>query len=138
MDTNKCAHPACNCTVPKNGPFGKYCSEHCKEARDIIELQKAVRDLPVSDHVLKYAVRLVRATRPGDKRAPDWIKKWIHCGAGPRAAQNLIVGAKARAVTTSTVRFRFSARSLITSAGSFSWSTRFIRKRQRLVRESIR
>ena len=38
MDTNKCAHPACNCTVPKNGPFGKYCSEHCKEARDIIEL----------------------------------------------------------------------------------------------------
>jgi MoxR-like ATPase len=67
-------------------------------AREIIELQKAVRDLPVSDHVLKYAVRLVRATRPGDKRAPDWIKKWIHCGAGPRAAQNLIVGAKARAV----------------------------------------
>jgi len=67
-------------------------------ARDIIELQKAVRGLPVSEHVLKYAVRLVRATRPGDKRAPDWIKKYIHCGAGPRAAQNLIVGAKARAV----------------------------------------
>jgi hypothetical protein len=38
MDTNKCAHPACNCTVAKGGPFGKYCSEHCKEARDIIEL----------------------------------------------------------------------------------------------------
>ena len=38
MDTNKCAHPACNCTVPKNGQFGKYCSEHCKEARDRIEL----------------------------------------------------------------------------------------------------
>ena len=38
MDTNKCAHPACNCTVQKGGPFGKYCSEHCKEARDIIEL----------------------------------------------------------------------------------------------------
>jgi MoxR-like ATPase len=64
----------------------------------ILQLQKAVRDLPVSDHVLKYSVRLVRATRPGDKRAPDFIKKWIHCGAGPRAAQNIIVAAKARAV----------------------------------------
>src|SRR5688500_1560762 len=38
MEPNKCAHPACNCTVEKGGPFGKYCSEHCKEARDIIEL----------------------------------------------------------------------------------------------------
>ena len=66
--------------------------------KSIIELQKAVRDLPISDHVVKYAVRLVRATRPGDARAPEFIKKWIHCGAGPRAAQNLLVGAKARAV----------------------------------------
>jgi MoxR-like ATPase len=67
-------------------------------AHEILELQAAVRNLPVSDHVLKYAVRLVRATRPGDKRAPDFIKKWIHCGSGPRAAQNIIVAAKARAV----------------------------------------
>jgi MoxR-like ATPase len=64
----------------------------------ILELQKTVRDLPVSDHVLKYAVRLVRATRPGDKRAPDFIQRWIQCGSGPRAAQNIIVAAKARAV----------------------------------------
>jgi MoxR-like ATPase len=64
----------------------------------ILELQKTVRDLPVSDHVLKYAVRLVRATRPGDKRAPDFIARWIQCGSGPRAAQNIIVAAKARAV----------------------------------------
>ena len=42
-----------------------------------------VRTLPVSDHVVKYATRLARATRPGDKRAPDFIKKWMHCGAGP-------------------------------------------------------
>ena len=77
----------------------------------ILELQKTVRDLPVSDHVLKYAVRLVRATRPGDKRAPDFIQKWIQCGSGPRAAQNMIVAAKARAiiagrllVTTADVR----------------------------------
>jgi MoxR-like ATPase len=81
------------------------------DGAQILELQKTVRDLPVSDHVLKYAVRLVRATRPGDKRAPDFIQKWIQCGSGPRAAQNIIVAAKARAiiagrllVTTADVR----------------------------------
>ncbi len=76
----------------------KYTLNKVLNAQSIIELQKAVRDLPISDHVVKYAVRLVRATRPGDARAPDFIKKWIHVGAGPRAAQNLLVGAKARAV----------------------------------------
>ena len=68
------------------------------QAEQILELQKTVRNLPVSDHVLKYAVRLVRATRPGDKRAPEFISRWISCGSGPRAAQNIIVAAKARAV----------------------------------------
>ncbi|HEY3897370.1 MAG TPA: AAA family ATPase [Chthoniobacter sp.] len=76
----------------------KYTLEKVLNAAAIIELQKVVRDLPVSDHVVKYAVRLARATRPGDARAPDFVKKWIHCGAGPRAAQYLLVGAKARAV----------------------------------------
>jgi MoxR-like ATPase len=72
--------------------------EKVMDGAQILELQKTVRDLPVSDHVLKYAVRLVRATRPGDKRAPDFISRWIQCGSGPRAAQNIIVAAKARAV----------------------------------------
>jgi len=67
-------------------------------AAEILELQQAVRDLPISDHVVKYATRLVRSTRPSDKRAPDFIKKWIHCGAGPRATQYLVIAAKARAV----------------------------------------
>lgn len=65
---------------------------------EVLELQECVRDLPVSDHVIKYAVRLVRSTRPADSRAPDFIKKYIHCGAGPRAVQNLVLAAKARAV----------------------------------------
>ncbi len=65
---------------------------------EILELQRVVRELPVSDHVVKYATRLVRSTRPSDMRAPDFIKKWIHCGAGPRATQYLILGAKGRAV----------------------------------------
>lgn len=38
-DANKCAHPACSCTVAKGGEFGKYCSEHCKEKKDQIELR---------------------------------------------------------------------------------------------------
>jgi len=67
-------------------------------AAEVLELQECVRDLPVSDHVIKYAVRLVRSTRPADSRAPDFIKKYIHCGAGPRAVQNLVLAAKARAV----------------------------------------
>ena len=68
-------------------------------AAEILELQQVVRDMPISSHVVKYATRLVRATRPPDARAPDFIKKWIHCGAGPRATQYLVIAAKARAVT---------------------------------------
>jgi MoxR-like ATPase len=68
------------------------------DADEILELQQVVRDLPISNHVVKYATRLVRSTRPADKRAPDFVKKWIHCGAGPRATQYLVVAAKARAV----------------------------------------
>ena len=66
---------------------------------EILELQHVVRTLPISDHVVLYATRLVRATRPGDPKSPDFIKKWIHAGAGVRASQYLVVAAKARAVT---------------------------------------
>ena len=66
---------------------------------EILELQHAVRTLPISDHVVLFATRLVRATRPGDPGSPDFIKKWIHAGAGVRASQYLVVAAKARAVT---------------------------------------
>jgi MoxR-like ATPase len=65
---------------------------------EILLLQKLVRRLPVSKHVVKYATRLARATRPGDPRAPEAVRKWIHCGAGPRATQYLLLAAKAGAV----------------------------------------
>ena len=65
---------------------------------EILQLQKLVRRLPVSKHVVKYATRLARATRPDDPRAPEAVKKWIHCGAGPRATQYLLLAAKAGAV----------------------------------------
>jgi MoxR-like ATPase len=57
-----------------------------------------VRKIPVSDHVIKYAVRLVRATRPQDEKSPDFVKKYVSNGAGPRAGQFLVLAAKARAV----------------------------------------
>jgi MoxR-like ATPase len=68
-------------------------------AADIVAVQRIVRKVPVSDHVVDYAVNLVRATRPREKESPDFINNWLSWGAGPRAAQYLILGAKARAVT---------------------------------------
>ncbi len=65
---------------------------------EIIELQKLVRRVPIADAVLKYAVGLVRATRPDEDNALDFVKSGIRWGAGPRAGQCLILGAKARAV----------------------------------------
>jgi len=65
---------------------------------EILALQDIVRRVPVSDHVVKYATRLVRATRPETEGSPQFIRNWIYCGAGPRACQYLILGAKARAV----------------------------------------
>ncbi len=72
-------------------------------ADDLLVIQEVVRNLPVSPHVVKYATKLVRMTRPGEKAAPDFIKANIHCGAGPRAAQCLVLGAKARAVLNGRV-----------------------------------
>jgi MoxR-like ATPase len=66
-------------------------------AAEILKLQKLIRRVPVSDHVVRYAVRLVRATR-GEAQAPEFVKKWVSWGAGPRASQYLILGAKTRAV----------------------------------------
>ncbi|HRR33142.1 MAG TPA: AAA family ATPase [Kiritimatiellia bacterium] len=65
---------------------------------ELLQLQAVVRKIPVSDHVIKYAVRLVRATRPQDEKSPDFIKKYVSNGAGPRAGQFLVLAAKARAV----------------------------------------
>jgi len=66
--------------------------------QDIIALQGIVRRVPVSDHVIDYALRLVRSTRPGDKSSPQFVRDWLSWGAGPRAAQYLVIGAKARAI----------------------------------------
>ena len=64
----------------------------------IIEMQELVQRVPVPDHIYDLAVELVRSTRPNSDEAHDWIKRWVTWGAGPRAVQYLIRGAKARAV----------------------------------------
>jgi len=66
-------------------------------ADEIIGHQRLVRRLPVPDHIYKYAARLVRKTRPQGDTASSWMKPLVSWGAGPRAVQNLILGAKSRA-----------------------------------------
>ncbi|NQU38363.1 MAG: AAA family ATPase [Lentisphaerae bacterium] len=65
---------------------------------DVLKLQEVVRKVPVSSHVIKYAIRLVRATRPAYEDAPAVTKEFVSTGAGPRAGQYLVLAAKARAV----------------------------------------
>jgi MoxR-like ATPase len=67
-------------------------------AEQILDLQHLVRKVPVTDHVIKYALAVVRQTRVGEDGVPKFIKEWLSWGAGPRAVQNLVLGAKARAL----------------------------------------
>ncbi|MDB5349861.1 MAG: MoxR-like ATPase [Planctomycetota bacterium] len=70
---------------------------HILTPAEIIEYQHLVRRVPVPDHIYTYAARLVRKTRPNGSTAPSWLKPLVSWGAGPRAVQYLILGAKARA-----------------------------------------
>jgi MoxR-like ATPase len=70
---------------------------------DIRALQGIVRRVPVSRHVATYAATLARATRPKTEDAPDFVTEWLSWGAGPRAAQYMVLGAKARAVLAGRV-----------------------------------
>ncbi|MCA9230543.1 MAG: MoxR family ATPase [Planctomycetales bacterium] len=65
---------------------------------EILALQKLVREVPVSDHVIRYTLSLVRQTRVGEPGVPDLVAEQLAWGAGPRAVQFLIIGAKARAL----------------------------------------
>ncbi len=68
-------------------------------AAEIIDFQRLVRMVPIADPVARYAVDLVRATRPTDSGAPDFVKKYVNFGASVRATQSLVLAAKARALT---------------------------------------
>jgi len=61
---------------------------------EIKTFQQLIRQVPVADNVVSFAVELVTRTRPAGENAPDFIKKWVAWGAGPRASQYLVLGAK--------------------------------------------
>tara|TARA_B110000305_G_scaffold97917_1_gene110404 strand:+ start:2852 stop:3805 length:954 start_codon:yes stop_codon:yes gene_type:complete len=63
--------------------------------KEILDIQQLIRKVPVTDNVIEYAVSLVGKTRPNSLEATDLVKKYVDWGAGPRASQNLILGAKA-------------------------------------------
>jgi MoxR-like ATPase len=67
-------------------------------AEEILGLQEIVRRVPIADHVLDYVLKLTRSTRLTTDQASAWAKEWLSWGAGPRASQNLVLGAKAHAL----------------------------------------
>jgi MoxR-like ATPase len=71
--------------------------EHVLDGPKVKAFQDLVRRVPVAEHLYEFAVDLVRRTRPGREGSPDWVKPLVGWGAGPRAVQYLILGAKARA-----------------------------------------
>ncbi len=71
--------------------------EHVLDGERVLAFQELVRRVPVPDHIYEFAVDLVRRTRPNEADAPEWLRPLVGWGAGPRAVQYLILGAKARA-----------------------------------------
>ncbi len=71
---------------------------HPLSGEDILEFQRIARQVPAAQAVIRYAVQLVHATRPGSANAPDFVKEWVSWGAGIRASQNLVLAGKVRAL----------------------------------------
>ena len=80
--------------------------EHVLTGPEIIAYQDLVRRVPVPDHIYQFAARLVRKTRPRGETAPAWLKPLISWGAGPRAVQYLVLGAKSRAALSGSYMAR--------------------------------
>src|SRR5512134_3851057 len=80
-------------TVAQRPPLRRILSPH-----KIRELQDLVLRVPAADHVIRHAVELARRSRPGDPGAPDFVRENVSWGAGPRASQYLVLGAKSRAI----------------------------------------
>ena len=79
--------------------------EEVMDSEQILGFQELVRRVPAAPYVVEYAVSLARASRPGDETAPDFVRHYVEWGAGPRASQYLILGARARAL----LRGRYAA-----------------------------
>jgi MoxR-like ATPase len=72
--------------------------EKVLDSGEVMKLQEIVRRVPASESVVGLAVQLARLSRPLDHQGPDFVRKWVSWGAGPRASQSLVLGAKARAI----------------------------------------
>jgi MoxR-like ATPase len=77
---------------------GKIELKHILSGDEVLQLQELVRKVPVADHVIRYALRLVRMTRKDEGDVPDFVKEFVGWGAGPRASQALVLAGKARAL----------------------------------------
>ncbi|MBI5207659.1 MAG: AAA family ATPase [Candidatus Firestonebacteria bacterium] len=82
----------------------------------ILYLQELVKKVPIAPYVVKYAVKIVRASRPNEPDAPKFIKDWVSWGAGPRASQYIVLAAKARAIMHG--RYSVSCEDIIKVAAS--------------------
>jgi MoxR-like ATPase len=81
--------------------------ERTVSGEDLIAFKRLVRRVPVAEPVMRYALSLVRASRPKSSTAPDAVRKWVSFGASVRAAQYLVLGAKARALTSGRYHVTF-------------------------------
>ena len=85
----------------------KHEFRHAVTGADLVAFQELVRKVPVSEAVMRYALSIVRTSRSKDADAPEFVKKWVAYGASVRAAQYLILGGKARAVTQGRYHVNF-------------------------------
>jgi MoxR-like ATPase len=80
--------------------------DHIVDAASVIKFQELVRRVPVPQHIYEFSVDLVRRTRPKLQESPEWLKPLVSWGAGPRAVQYMILGAKSRAALTGSYMVR--------------------------------
>ena len=85
----------------------RHSFQHAVTGADLVAFQELIRKVPVSEAVLRYALSLVRTSRSNTDDAPEFVKKWVAYGASVRAAQYLILGGKARAVTQGRYHVNF-------------------------------
>ena len=113
--------------------------EHVVSREEIIAFQRLVRKVPISDPVLKYALALVRATRPsGNGTSPVFIKEWVQYGASVRAAQYLTLGAKARALMDGRAHVEFEdVRALVHPVLRHRILTNFHAESERVTTDNI-
>ncbi|HJM42966.1 MAG: MoxR family ATPase [Nitrospinota bacterium] len=90
--------------------------EPVEVSRELIGLQEVVRRVPAAEYVIRYAVNLVQRSRPDHEDAPDFVREYVGWGAGPRASQYLILGAKSRAILNG--RFNASEEDIRALAGA--------------------